>query len=191
MTAANRSSKKTMDVTSPGQSTPDTSGRPVVITHRPLVQDPMVKQDIQANGDSPTTTGGAAMSKATKHQSKTLEPISNREEPEETQQEDELNDNTDDNKTAIVDAVVAQAESGKVKKDITSVDAEAAKQQALQKQISEKKYFLPIGQVARRRNQRANIILLLFLVVLVGAYLAVDAGLIKSSITLPIDLIKQ
>lgn len=38
------STKKTMDVAKPGESTPSVTSRPVIVTHRPIVKDPMVKE---------------------------------------------------------------------------------------------------------------------------------------------------
>jgi|GEM_PF-2190137 len=39
------SQPKVFDVTRPGSSRPNTSSRPIIVTHRPMIQDPMVTKD--------------------------------------------------------------------------------------------------------------------------------------------------
>lgn len=45
--ANNADDKKSMDVSKPGKVAADTSARPVIVTNRPMVQDPMMKQDTE------------------------------------------------------------------------------------------------------------------------------------------------
>lgn len=220
---ANKSEdKKAMDVAKPGKSTPDTSARPVLITHRPMVQDPMVKDDKKPEdeaADKPVEVkkdlGG--------HGDKVIQPIS-----DETSAEDKTDagpevdaspepgsDSSSDvdpdptpeseqaspektpeekaqaEEAAIVDATAEQAEAGKKKPEGELSPEEKAKQEALQKLITDKKYFVPIGQVSHRRNQRMLIIVVVVLLIIIGGYFAIDAGLVSTPITLPLDLIKN
>lgn len=43
--ASSSSNKKTMDVSKPGNVPADASARPLIVSHRPMVQDPMMKSD--------------------------------------------------------------------------------------------------------------------------------------------------
>jgi hypothetical protein len=90
---------------------------------------------------------------------------------------------------AVVDAVAEQATANKTQQGELSPE-EQKKQEEVTKLIENKKYFVPIGQVAKRRNKRASLAILVLLVLLVGFYLAVDAGIIMTTISLPVDLIK-
>lgn len=194
----NKDTKKTMDVSKPGNSTPDTSARPVIVTNRSMVQDPTMKD--QSKDDSPnpikeTPTRGA----------KTITPVSNfsqddsstsdttketdKPEPETPVPEKSYTEKEQAKEAAVVDAVADQATEDKKKKNKDS-DADIARKTALEKLITDKKYFVPIGQVSRRRNRRALIVFFVVIILLIGGYLVLDAELIKSSISLPLDLIK-
>ncbi len=71
-------------------------------------------------------------------------------------------------------------------------DQEAKRQEALKKLIEEKTYNLPIGETKAKRNARlSTVVLLLLLVTFVGGYLALDAGIIKTSIPLPVHILKK
>lgn len=206
MAASKDKTKKTMDVAKPGESAPDTSARPVLVTHRPMVQDPMVKEDkksedavvadaepkteptirgekvIQPVNSNTSAEAPADDQPATPAKSEDSEPEPPQ--PEKTEEDSQAKD------AAVVDAVVDQATEDKKKQNKLS-DEEKAKQEALQKLIEEKKYFVPVGQVSRRRNRRALLTVAILVLLLIGGYLAIDAGLIKTTITLPIDLIKS
>lgn len=59
-----------------------------------------------------------------------------------------------------------------------------AHQEKMDKLVASKKYYLPIGQVTRRRKDRNLLLILLLVLILgiVGANFAIDAGLIKTNI---------
>jgi hypothetical protein len=83
-------------------------------------------------------------------------------------------------------------EKAKADKEKEQEEKERAKREKIEQLIADKKYFVQIGQVKRRRNNNVvAIILIILLLGCVGAYLAVDAGLIKTSVQLPLDLIKN
>ncbi len=173
--------KKTMDVAKPGKSAPDASSRPVIVSHRPEVKDPMVKTDASIEETTPTETTVA-------HGSKVIQPLAHDDEPTETTETPEEKEAKEE--AAVVDAVAGQADLGK-KNTQAKIDAdEQEKLEVLNKLITEKKYFVPIGQVAHRRNQRALLVVVLLIVVLAGLYAAVDAELLDIGVDLPFDLIK-
>lgn len=179
--------KKTMDVAKPGKSAPDESARPVIITHKPQVQDTTVK------------TPESEAPKTVVTHNKVIKPLSEQsaqETPSNTpsaQQDKEPAADTAEaaEEAAVVDAVASQADLGGKNAKTAQEAADQKQQEAIDKLITEKKYFVPVGQVAHRRNQRAGILALVLLLALIGAYVAVDAGLIDLGIELPIDLIKQ
>ncbi|MDB5163528.1 MAG: hypothetical protein JWS12_145 [Candidatus Saccharibacteria bacterium] len=89
------------------------------------------------------------------------------------------------------EASIATEQASKTK-DQEKVDAQdAARQEVGQKLVAGKQYFVPIGQISRKRTRMLVILLILLLLVVVGGYLAVDGGLIKTSLKLPLDLIKN
>ena len=44
--------RRIIDISSPGETTPDTSSRPVVVSHKPSVQDPMVSAPVETKVDA-------------------------------------------------------------------------------------------------------------------------------------------
>ena len=116
---------------------------------------------------------------------------------DEKKDDDSKDEKTDENEegraqvqetTGLVDELAKQAANKKQKQE--DEKAQQAKSEQLDKLVSGKKYFLPIGQVTRRRNNRNALIILVLLLVLalVVADLAVDAGLVKTNIQPLTDL---
>ena len=212
MVSSKSQDKKIMDVSKPGQSSPDISARPVVITHHPMVQDPMVKENEKPENNKAVIAEESKQEPAM-HSEKIIKPVSedvDAEQPsvdevtrdddakstaqtsekedletEETKQEAEQAE-----QSAVVDAVTDQATIDRKNKNELS-DAEKAKQEQVQKLIAEKKYFVPIAQVSHRRNQRTTIILVMLIVIVAGVYLAMDAGVLDVGFDVPYDLIQN
>lgn len=209
--------KKSMDIAKPGKSLPDNSARPVIVTHRPMVQDPMVKSDVAK--DKPESSAGTSKFlnvDTLPRDKKVIQPVGELPEPKEQQPPEqdrpintdktEIQDNNgeadqnftepdisklDTTEAAVVAAVASQAQS-RGKKNGEPDERDKAKEAHLKKLVADKTYFVTIGQVSRRRNRRAAAIFAVFLIIfLAGAYATVDAGLIATNIELPIDLIKN
>lgn len=92
--------------------------------------------------------------------------------------------------------VDALADSVKSKKEEAKKAEEAAKREAeLQGLIESKKYFVPIGhegpKTARHHSSLWVIPVLVLVVLLAGAYLLIDAGVIKSNIKLPYEFFRE
>lgn len=209
--------KKTMDVSKPGKTAPDNSSRPVIISHRPIVQDPMVKTDVPSAVEASVVVEEKPVSHGEKiiqpitalatEPSPTPEPDAKTEQSEpavqdaskdsETEKIDspppEPSSTEDDNSEAVVEAVAGQADIVSKKKQTELTEADKAKQEALQKLIVDKKYFLPIGQQQHRRNTRTALVGILFIILLAvgGLYALIDAGLISVPFELPINLINN
>lgn len=198
--------KKSMDVAKPGKSMPDLSARPVIVSHRPMVQDPMVKSE--AKTEEPVepvkqeSEAGTTEESVPSYEKKVIKPISEPEpaEPDESAAEDATVDATKEtdepepasDEAAVVEAVASQAQSRNGKKDGEPSEQDKANQEHFKKLIADKTYFVSVGQAGRRRNRRTAVILSVFLVLaLTGAYAAVDAGIIAANIELPVDLIKN
>jgi hypothetical protein len=195
--------KQVFDVSKPGKSLPSATSRPVITGHGPLLKDPMVSQK-EEDETKETPAEEAKISTAEKiiappeEMSSTKSTDEDKKEEQKKPAKDEslikLTEEAPEPKqeepteAATVDAVAEQAVKGQ-KNGPTPEDI--ARQQELEKMVEDKKYFVPIGQVTRRRNTRraVAVLLLVLVLVLVGAYLALDSGLIESNIKLPFDLI--
>lgn len=192
--------KKSMDVSKPGKSMPDLSARPVIVTHRPMVQDPMVKSEVKTEEpvvvEKPEPETDASEDSSPSHEKKVIKPISDSVESSETTEEPKKDEPTEEEtaaaEAAVVEAVASQAQSRSGKKAGEPSAQDMAKQEHLQKLITDKTYFVSVGQATRRRNRRNAAVLLIFmLMILAGGYAAIDAGIIASNIELPVDLIKN
>ncbi|HUP26365.1 MAG TPA: hypothetical protein VM124_01820 [Candidatus Limnocylindrales bacterium] len=204
MATASKETPKAMDVAKPGKVLPDSSARPVIITHRPMVQDPMVKADDKTDDgpDTKTPDSSIKISSGT-HGDKVIKPVSESLKAPETNEEIDpkpetsVADDTPESKedasaeAAVVEAVADQAEVSVSKRDGKPTEEDKAKAEHLKKLIASKTYFLPVGQVARRRNRRMSVVLLLLIMLAAGAYLAIDAKVILGNVKLPIELIKN
>ena len=66
-------SKKLADVAKPGTTTPDATARPIIVTNRPILQDPMVVEEASSADDTPATEATPATPSSAKV---TIKPIS-------------------------------------------------------------------------------------------------------------------
>ncbi len=104
----------------------------------------------------------------------------NKESEEKDQEKAETSEESGDEN--IVDEMAKQAATKK-QKEAESKEA-AVQNEKFQKLITNKTYFLPIGQVTRRRNTRRLLLILLLLLLLgiAAADLAIDAGIVKTNV---------
>lgn len=190
--------KKTIiDVAHPGQSAPATTAKPVIVTNRPILKDPMVVS--KPEDDQPAAAAPPAAKTSTKPK---LQPLTTEEEqkltapapeaetaaPTETTAEAPASATEEKDKSSEKPAPVTKTElrEGDVIKD-PAKDEDAADQAAaehaaaIQKLVDSKKYFLPINSVEKRRTKRIIILGLLLSVLLLLAWvdIALDAGLIS------------
>lgn len=93
--------------------------------------------------------------------------------------------------SASVDAI---AESSDKPKEQRKAEEEALKkEEALNEMIASKKYFVPLARDSTQKgsNKSALIVLLAFIILIAGAYLAIDAKVLKVPVSLPYHFIKQ
>lgn len=212
-----QSKKQVFDVAKPGKTPAEASSRPIIVTHKPLVEDPMVSKKTEQTDLTDKPSGEATPSAAgevVNHGGKIVEPLRN--EFEETQDTEEKKPNesyettsetesnpepefqedakseTNSETSAEINTAAEELDQAKAKQE---TDAKASKQEIelqekVSKLIEEKKYFVKIGETRRHKSTSTGVILLVLLLVIVGLYLAVDAELIKTNFSLPYDFIK-
>lgn len=84
--------KKAMDVSKPGKVAADASARPVIVSHRPIVQDPMVKPETEVSEFEPVQSDTTEPKSAPTSGEKVVEPINKDVVPESS--EETKGDNT-------------------------------------------------------------------------------------------------
>jgi hypothetical protein len=202
--------KPVMDVSKPGKTPADATTRPIISGHE-IMKDPMVNEepeqmegvtvDVKTSDDpkeSPSTP-------PTSH--KIIQPLSSTDKTEEETKEESTEKPakesdtdtkpTEDDKPessvtedAVVDAVLDQV--GDKKEETKESEEDRKRQEQVDKLVEEKKYFVPIGQVNKRRNNRIVLLILgALLPVIVGLGLAADAGVINLGFKVPFDFIKD
>lgn len=184
--------KPLTDVEKPGTTPAHATSRPIIISKTPAVKDPMVA----AEEPSPTEPVRLPPSAA----KKTIVPLTAADKKPETPAESEPADKSADKpEEAEVkeEALPVETPTDQSPEEIAAaaqaVLSKEEQQQAelVEKLVEQKKYFVPIGAVQKRRTARNTALLAFVLLVLVGAALAVDAGIIETEFTLPFDLIKN
>lgn len=112
------------------------------------------------------------------------------EEKEEDSSNKTDNVNNDEDTKQDKNEVQAVNKADTAKKNPAQSKEDEARQKEIEKLIEEKKYFVPIGQVAKKRNNTTAVVALFIVLLAICGYLAVDAGLILKDVVLPLDLIK-
>ena len=200
MTAKNDSNKNGLassmdDVSRPGKTPADSTSRPVIVGHRPLLkQDPMVSKTEEEAEASANNEDLKSTSNFSEH---TLEPSNEAKEEakEKTEEEEKMSSETlaDEDQppgasSAAVDALASEV-SAKREAEKAS-EADVKKQLELEETIQSRKYFVPIGEVSKRRMNRIIIgILLLMLLTIAAINFAIDAELLDIGLQSLTDLL--
>jgi hypothetical protein len=195
------SKKPVDDVSKPGEATPSSTSRPIINDHRASINqaDPMVtehrpgtKSPILANSErkiiAPLTDTEKAETTVATDKPAEEATVESSASDKETKTEEKPAEQASEG-AAVVDAVADQAADKRKQAEVDKKEQEH--QEELHKLIEEKTYNLPIGEAKRKRNTRISTgMLILLLAIVVGAYLAIDAGLIKVNIPLPYQFFK-
>lgn len=163
--------KSVFDVAQPGASPAGPTAKPIITTHGPMLKDPMVDGSSAKEAFAATTplkvinpADGFAADKpdgstATAVKTKPVagdEPVGQ----------------------AEAFAAAGAAVSAATDQVAESAVAESARQQQIEDLAAAETYFLPIGQVARRRYARVAAVVLAAALVLAAGYGALKAGLL-------------
>jgi len=182
------------DVAKPGKSTPPSSAKPIIVTNRPVLKDPMVVDETDEHADANPTEETPAVAVPSVSKVK-LAPLTPEEKGELPKAQEEAAANDDDAKDDTPDEpedepqadspTEDEAAGDEVKKaapeETEIAERKAAERQAeLDKLAESRKYYLPINQVEKRRTKRyvvAGFVLIVLLGVVWGD-IALDAGLV-------------
>jgi hypothetical protein len=175
--------KAIIDVAKPGTSAPSTSGKPVIVTNRPMLKDPMVV-DKQPTHSKPAESATTAEPENTDPELLTAVEAKKVDAPKETiadtpesktQPTDEVDlskkeEKADAQKPGQPDTkTAAQADSAEGADETAGEEATAVKSDAqqeaeaaaiaehdaaTQKLIDDKQYFLPINAIEKRKSKR-------------------------------------
>lgn len=203
--------KQIMDIRRPGKSPANATSRPIIVGHGAMIKDPMVhdkgteivsdvapvetthpeilaepKPELVLTPEAASVSGAAIDTAAIDAKNNTSVAGESAVTTPELQTE---TSNTSDD-SIIVDTVAGQATLSREEKQIKS--DEAAHQEALKKLIDDKTYFLRVSQPRTVRSKsRIGIVLIVLALLIIGAYLLVDSGVIKTGIDLPFHVFKQ
>jgi hypothetical protein len=99
-------------------------------------------------------------------------------------------DTTSDDITAEAEAVVTKGQE--TKEANKAAEALAARVAAAEKLIADKTYFVPVGPHQKKHSKkRASMVVVICLIgIILLAYLAIDSGMIKADIDLPVRLFR-
>ncbi|HSX05446.1 MAG TPA: hypothetical protein VLF69_03190 [Candidatus Saccharimonadales bacterium] len=203
--------QKIVDVASPGKNLPSASGRPLLVTNRPVLSDPMVTNATPASNEQPVVSAPVINRTA-----KTIAPVSQdlQDAPAKTQTPEPpaaveppvepANETITTAKEVHQDEPAAPAPSGPeepaeasetVRDSDAEASAEAAKQQAaedaraqeLERLIESGTYSVPIDAVQRKRSRIFVAVMCVLSLVLLAALadVALDANLVPAPTSVP------
>ncbi len=175
------------DVAKPGSTPPDTSSKPVIVSHKPMMKDPMVNEEAVGSDESEEKSE-TVIRKASKNN--TVQPIHPDTKDETTTNEAKTNDDTSDDKKSdeALDAQISEDTTKNNKKKSKQDDDQQAEKIA--KLVESKKYFVKVRAPRRKRNKRLVFTLLLIVILsFVGFAALADAEIID--VPVPFDFIKK
>jgi hypothetical protein len=201
-----------IDVSHPGQSAPADNSKSVIVSSRPILKDPMMVDEDAPQAIDPTEDSLAKVSNKSGAQPLTA-PVLEAKEPDENETvaptEDaeaadepakpaeplessesptppaETEDKSDE---ANTEEAATPPNEDKTKLPKAETDQEIQRQAAVNKLIDDKKYYLPINTVEKRRSRRFVLIgiILSLLLALAWVDIALDAGLIQLNNVKPV-----
>lgn len=183
------------DVARPGRSAPSSTSRPVIVTNRPILKDPMVVdvkfEDEDFGEDNLTHAGAPKLQPLDTEQGegpedRQTEQPAKKEEP--AKEEEKVPSTSSESETKLdAEPPNDQAQASKTgsepefdEKDKIEAAEHAKQQAAVQELIDSRKYELPINSVEKRKARHFVVlgILLAAFLALAWADIALDAGLI-------------
>jgi len=182
---------KIFDISKPGKTAAEPSSKPIIVSNKPALQDPMVKEKIddflaqdldepkkpekkpETSEEKPKIAAEKVKIEPIKETEKTDEekeatketPQEDKETPKDKKEPKETND-----QKGVVGAIVDQA-SEKRKAEIEDQDTKK-REKEISRLVESKKYFVPIGEKKRKRKTRHLLLLLVF--VLIASVMTVD-----------------
>jgi hypothetical protein len=198
-TSGAKPAKQVMDVSQPGKTAPSQTSRAVIINHKPILNDPMVKgAETDQPTDQPETPSAPAAAKlSTKIK---IQPLASSPKPKvepeiEPEAKPEPETVAEPVETAVpepvaVDQPAPVSQPGvpdKPKDPAATTQAEDAQEAEhethVQKLIDSKQFFLPIDTIENRRSKQfvALGVLISLLLAVAWADIALDAGMISAS----------
>lgn len=173
---------KVADVSRPGTTPPDASAKPIIVSHKPMMKDPMVNEN-SAETDVPAEE--KSKTPLNKDGNKVIEPLEKTD--DKSEKEEKTEETPENEEVAVVEAVLDQKD-GK-KKSVKETQDAAEKNDQFEKLVESKKYFVKVRAPKRRRNKRVLItIVVVSLFALVGFGMAADAEMVD--VDVPFDFIK-
>jgi len=187
---------KVFDVAKPGATSPSSTSKPVIVGHKNMIDDPMVKAAASATLDG--VPADDKESKANKesdesvgpHQAKDIKPLNEPNEqaaesapsepakPAESNATDLTNieaakTETADGKPAGATDSLPETETDKTAEKPDKVDEEEqAKQAAIQKLIESKQYVVHVGEAHHRKHSKNMMIVIALVVLLLDGFTA-------------------
>lgn len=191
--SSEKQAKPITDVEKPNTSAASATSKPVLVTNRPIMNDPMVKEDTSTeDGSSKEPKENLAAKGSSKVKIQPLESSPKPEEPVKTDEPNDSDEPSDTPEEAPTKPKVPQEKSesetakkaGNAKTPVEDEDIEAARKAEhdanLQKIVDAKTYYLPINAVEKRKTKRFVLlgVALSILLILLWLDIALDAGLI-------------
>lgn len=200
--ASTQDNTKVFDVARPGRGMPSASSRPVIVSHKPSVQDPMVSatsNPAEDTADEEVVTEESSEQALRRPKKNRIEPLNStieaNDETEATPESDVTEDKSEEDsaneenaeRDEVADAAADVATKKQVKEEAEKKAAAQEKHQAeVNALIASKQFFVPINAVKKRRTKQ-YVFLFLFILTLaaLGFLAALDAELIDIGITPP------
>ena len=194
------SAKQVMDVQKSDSVAADATAKPVIVTHRQILRDPMVTSEAttpvaetQAAGEPKLSTTAKAdtvpvPAAVTQESSKVIEPPQEEEKPADMPEEHVPEAAKQEPEEPVEPEQPAETPDEPAPTEVTTdaaieaaaEEAEAKREAELQKLIDKKKYFLPINAAEQRRAEQFIALGMVISIILALAWIDVslDAGLI-------------
>ncbi len=183
---ASESDKQVFDVSKPGSTPPDASGKPIIVSHKTMMKDPMVNEESSiADSEDSSEKAGEELRKSSKSN---IKPIHEDIEPDHdssgNDQDKKPSEDNDTNDSAEI------GESDDKPKKKKKEDEPLQDEEKIRKLVESKKYFIKVRTPNRKRNKRTVlVILVVLLLAVIGVGAAADAELID--LPVPFDFIKK
>lgn len=212
MSEAKEPNKQVMDVSHPGKTAPPLTSKPVIVTNRTILKDPMVvdttETDDKKAEEAPKNTVAKAPVASDIETSEpkekevvakpehVVQPIAAPEAEEKPAEEPKKDEPKPESAKPAEPTPTTQnseddADNGAVITD-AQIEAEAAAEVArdaqVQKLIDSKKYYVPVNAVEKRRTKRVIALGIILSIILALAWvdIALDAGLIDLGSVQPV-----
>lgn len=200
--------KKIVDIAGPTDTKVDIGSKPMIVGHKSMASDPMMREKTESKSDTPETPPEPSSSEAKNPEQevvtskaetieppsvkqKTIEPLTEENKPAEKAEQPVTPKPEDSDKAEVTDKPEVSEKSDKANAELDATALELEKEENLRKIIDSKKYHVNIKQARGESKSWVYVLIGIIFATLIALFVLIDTGKLDVGIKLPFSIFSE